>query len=105
MTDAELIARLRGVTIKQHAYGAYTLVPDPLSASAADRIEALVKDLGKAEDRERVADHMAAKYLARAERLEAAGRAYREATRRLKPCPETSAGFDSALKGDDHVGT
>lgn len=70
MTDAELIARLRGVTIKQHAYGAYTLVPDPLSSSAADRIEALV----------------------------AAGRAYREATRHLKPCPETSAGFDAALK-------
>jgi len=41
MTDEELVARLRGVTIKQHAYGAYTLVPDPLSSSAADRVELL----------------------------------------------------------------
>lgn len=36
----------------------------------------------------------------RIEALVAAGKAYREATRHLKPCPETSAGFDAALKGD-----
>lgn len=35
----------------------------------------------------------------RVEALVAAGKAYREATRHLKPCPETSAGFDAALKG------
>lgn len=46
--------------------------PDHLTAAAADRIEALVE----------------------------AGRAYREATHHLKPCPETSAAFDAALKGE-----
>lgn len=134
MTDEELIARLRGVTIKQHAYGAYTLVPDPLSSSAADRIEALVgetgelweaeqrgyanameaerklhedriealvKDLGKAEDRERVADHMAAKYLARAERLEAALTKIKDWPDHRLPSPQDIA--SEALKGDDHV--
>lgn len=32
--------------------------------------------------------------------LEAAGKAYREATRHLRPCPETAANFDAALKGE-----
>lgn len=36
----------------------------------------------------------------RIEALVVAGRAYREATRHFKPCPETSANFDTALKGN-----
>lgn len=36
----------------------------------------------------------------RIEQLVVAGRAYREATRHFKPCPETSANFDAALKGN-----
>jgi hypothetical protein len=47
MTDEDLIKRLRAVTIKQHAYGAYTRVPDPLSSAAADRIEVLEEALRK----------------------------------------------------------
>lgn len=103
MTDEELIKRLR-------------LLNEVDANVAADRIEALVKDLGKAEDRERVADHMAAKYLARAERLEAA-------LREIESIDVHSGGeihgvtalqwelafghaqdvASAALKGDDHV--
>ena len=64
MTDDKLIRLLK--------LGAWGGAGDEEMALAADRIEALVKDLDKAEDRERVADHMAAKYLARAEQMEAA---------------------------------
>jgi len=99
--------------------------PTPL---AADRIEALVKERDEATNQLDSARHsvdvlekrvealvkerdqwivrcgreraFASSHRIRAERLEAAGRAYREATRHLKPCPETSAGFDAALKGD-----
>lgn len=83
MTDEELIARLHKIACHM----------------AADRIEALVKEKDDAVIK-RAAWELEAKTLqARAERLEAAGKAYREATRHLKPCPETSAGFDAALKG------
>lgn len=83
MTDEELIARLHKIACH----------------IAADRIEALVKD-AKAQEKEiaNLGDNLDAQKR-RAERLEAAGKAYREATRHLKPCPETSAGFDAALKG------
>lgn len=68
MTDEELIARLREPW--------FTNGCERYQRDAADRIEALQD---------------------RIKRLESAGRAYREATRHLKPCPETSAGFDAAL--------
>jgi len=89
MTDEELIARLR--------------MGEDLHVLAADRIEALVKERDQwivRCGRERA---FASSHRIRAERLVAAGKAYREATRHLKPCPETAAGFDAALKGDDHV--
>ena len=69
MTDEEIVTRLRGYW---GVWDATRAGGKSLTDAAADRIEALVKDLDKAEDRERVADHMAATYLTRAERLEAA---------------------------------
>lgn len=45
---------------------------------------------------------MAGEAADRIEQLVVAGRAYREATRHFKPCPETSANFDTALKGEGH---
>ena len=84
MTDAELIARLRG--------GGIISIPARI---AADRIEALVKERDQWIEHTKNAVWADSEELklanARAERLVAAGKAYREATRHLKPCPETSA--------------
>lgn len=92
MTDEELIKRLRSV---------HTSADDE---AAADRMEALVKERDaltrRNEHWRRESDRAIHELTTRAERLEVAGRAYREATRHLKPCPETSANFDAALKGE-----
>lgn len=97
MTDKELIARLR----EDVFYGDERLHNlsrhNPLHMEAADRIEALVKQCeGLAQA---AMNNGQALILAedRIKGLEAAGRAYRVATRHLKPCPETSANFDAAL--------
>jgi hypothetical protein len=95
MSDEELIAELRKPW--------FTNGCERYQLDAADRIEALVRERDQwivRCGRERA---FASSHRIRAERLEAAGKAYREATRHLKPCPETAAGFDAALKGDDHV--
>ena len=89
MTDEELIARLRD----------WPYQGETMANAAADRIEALAKYRNAYAEMDRIATDALRKSEARAERLEAAGKAYREATRHLKPCPETAAGFDAALKG------
>ena len=112
MTDAELIARLRGVTIKQHSYGAYTLVPDPLSSSAADRIEALVNERDQWIEHTKNAVWTDSEELklanSRAERLEAAlrkiGKTYPADNMRLIHGELQILNIvNTALKGDDHA--
>lgn len=71
MTDEELIARIdHWVEQEVFCLTASDVLP------IRDRIEALQD---------------------RIKRLESVGRAYREVTHHLKPCPETSAAFDAAL--------
>lgn len=97
MTDEELIARLRDAP-------ADGLGTENLCLAGADRIEALVRE------RDQWIEHTKNAVWSDSEELElandrikglvVAGRAYREATRHFKPCPETSANFDTALKGN-----
>ena len=72
--------------------------------AAADRIEALVEERDQWIEHTKNAVWSDSEELKlandRIKGLEAAGRAYRVATRHLKPCPETSAAFDAALKGE-----
>lgn len=97
MTDEELIARLRGAP-------ADGLGTENLCIAAADRIEALVTERDQWIEHTKNAVWSDSEELKlandRIKGLEAAGMAYRVATRHLKPCPETSAAFDAALKGE-----
>lgn len=124
MTDEELIERLRWrresldaaaadrieALVKERDEATNQLDSARHSVDVLEkRVEALVKERGQWIEHTKNAVWADSEELklanARAERLEAAGKAYREATRHLKPCPETAAGFDAALKGDGHVGT
>ncbi len=98
ISDATLIARLRKYN-------------DDLLSITADRIEqlvatceALVKERYQWIEHTKNAVWSDSEELKlandRIEALVVAGRAYREATRHFKPCPETSANFDAALKGN-----
>lgn len=94
MTDEELIERLRDAC--RGGDGCKCSLSE-----AADRIEALVKERDQWIEHTKNAVWADSEELKlandRIKRLEAAGRAYRVATRHLKPCPETSANFDAAL--------
>ena len=88
MTNEELCKRLR-------------LLNELDAFAAADRIEALVRDMasGSFYKEADIDALMAERDRAKANlaKVVAAARAYRIATKHLRPCPETSAGLDTAL--------
>jgi hypothetical protein len=72
--------------------------------AAADRIEALVKERDEALNQLDSVRHSVdvlegrvAMFMARLAKVVAVARAYRIATKHLRPCPETSAGLDAVL--------
>lgn len=101
MTDEELIARWDDYV---ESMGSVMGEVEHMAQQMRNRIEALLKERDQWIEHTKNAVWADSEELElandRIKGLEAAGRAYREATRHLKPCPETSAAFDAALKGE-----